>query len=779
MITNPRLNLSINKIAIALGISVLAAGPALFGQSGPTPQEHPPANSKKAADIAVTVEASPAERSMGEIPGSFTVITADAFERQGVANLGDVVRYEPLVNAPKAATGSGNIWDGSGYTGYNIRGIEGNRVSLELDGVPQPDAAPKPDGGTLNSFGIGRDYTDIEMYRSVEIGSGTTSSSRGTPGLAGGVSFTTKSPSDFLGRSGRPYYVGYKASYASADESFANTFTGAAEHGPAQALVIYTHRDGQETETNGSTPPNPIDWQSDAVLTKLVWKNDGGHELEFSLDYFRRDMDIVALNKISTSYPEAVRQDSLAERFTLGATHRFTPTNPLPLFDTVVTKLYYQDAVTDDATVAPNYVTGGVAYRRDLRTKFNNDSIGLNSDAFKLVGGNQRISYGLSANQVETSRPWTEVRTRLSDNIVTQAGTKDRMPEMKTTKLAAYVNDEITFTLAGHRASLTPGLRFESQESKPEDLSRYVVSVPAVANEIKADTESYVTPSLAFNLGLTPALDVYATYRRGVRVPAPAEKTGTYDSFSYTGGTSGYAVLGNPDLKKETSNAFEVGLRGDAIPGVTFHVAAFYTKYEDYIEYAVQPFDLINYPTINQLLYRPENVGEAEIYGAEASARLDLGTWNSDLAGFNLHLEFGGMNSSATSNETGTKGKLGSVGPFKGSLTLAYDAPSKRFGVALTGTRIGGKTPPPDLMADSTAGKFAVPGVTLLDFTAYFHVNRSLAINAGIYNLTDEKYWDYYSARGLSNATTPANLAEIQRYVQPGINGFVSVSLSF
>ena len=203
MITNPRLNLSINKIAIALGISVLAAGPALFGQSGPTPQEHPPANSKKAADIAVTVEASPAERSMGEIPGSFTVITADAFERQGVANLGDVVRYEPLVNAPKAATGSGNIWDGSGYTGYNIRGIEGNRVSLELDGVPQPDAAPKPDGGTLNSFGIGRDYTDIEMYRSVEIGSGTTSSSRGTPGLAGGVSFTTKSPSDFLGRSGR------------------------------------------------------------------------------------------------------------------------------------------------------------------------------------------------------------------------------------------------------------------------------------------------------------------------------------------------------------------------------------------------------------------------------------------------------------------------------------------------------------------------------------------------------------------------------------------------
>ena len=142
MITNLRLNLLLSKIAIAFGISTLVAGPALFAQSDPTPQKPSSANAEKAADIAVTVEATPTRRPTGEIPGSFTVITADAFERQGVANLGDVVRYEPLVNAPKAATGSGNIWDGSGYTGYNIRGIEGNRVSLELDGVPQPGRLP-------------------------------------------------------------------------------------------------------------------------------------------------------------------------------------------------------------------------------------------------------------------------------------------------------------------------------------------------------------------------------------------------------------------------------------------------------------------------------------------------------------------------------------------------------------------------------------------------------------------------------------------------------------
>lgn len=738
-----------------------------------------PLDEKKKNTVDMTVSAERDEKAKGELPGTLTFVNSFSLEKRGAKDMADIVRYEPLVNAPKAATGTGNVWDGSGYTGYNIRGLEGNRVSLDLDGVPQPDAAPKPDGSTTNSFGIGRDYSDVENYRTVEIRSGTTSANRSSSGLGGGVSFITKSPADFLGRSDRPYYLGYKGTYASADKSFANTMTAAAEHGSVQTMAIYTRRDGQETETNGTTAPNEIDSASDALLSKVVWKNSSGHEFEFSLDYFKREMDIIARNRNSTSYVGGITQNSLAERFTLGATHRFKPAAPLALLDEVETKFYYQDAVTDDFSVASNYITGGIAYRRDLRTKFNNDSIGLNSDILKRIGDTQRLNYGIKVNQVETSRPWTEVRTRLSDNVVTQSGIKDRMPKMKTTTLTTYVNDQIKFTLGGRTATLTPGLKFESVESKPEDLSRYVTAVPAVRNEIKADTESYVAPSLAFTLDLAPSLSTYATYKQGVRIPTPVEKTGTYDSFSYTGGSSGYAVLGNPDLKKETSNAFEIGLRAEPAAGFIFQVATFYTNYDDYIEYAVQPFDFVNYPTINQLLYRVENVGEAKIYGVEASAKIDLANWNANLTGFNAQLAVGGMNSSATNTDTGTKGKLASVGPFKGTLTLAYDSPGRRFGAALTGTHIDGKTPPPDLMTASTAGKFAVPSASLLDLTVYFNVNRHIAINAGLYNLTDEQYWDYYSARGLSNATTAANLAEIQRFAQPGINGFVSLSLSF
>lgn len=759
-----------------LGLLLIGGSPFAHGQTAKTTPPTAGSSDGKTNTVDVTVTA---EHTAAEKTGTATVVTAETLKRRGVADMGAVVRYEPLVNAPKAATGSGNVWDGSGYTGYNIRGMEGNRVSLDIDGVPLPDAAPKPDGAILNSFGVGRDYLEIENFQAIEVGSGTTSSTRGTPGLGGGVAYITKSPADYLGRSDRPYYLGYKIGYASVDESLAHTFTGAAEHGALQALVVYTLREGEETDTKGSTKPNVIDWDSAAVLTKLVWKNANGHHLDFTLDYFKREMDITVTNKASTSYVGGVLQDSLAERFTLSATHKFIPSVALPLFDSVSTKIYFQDAVTDDTTAAPNYVTGGIAYRRNLRTKFNNDSIGLNADAIKRIGTGQRLNYGISASQTETSRPWSEVRTRLSDSVITQQGTKDRMPAMKTTKLATYVNDEINFAVADHRVTVTPGIRFESQKSKPEDLSRYVLGVPAVAKEIKADTESYIAPSLAFNLSLTAKLDAYATYKRGARIPTPVEKTGTYDSFSYTGSAAGYAVLGNPDLKKETSDSFEVGLRGQPFSGVTFHATAFYTGYKNYIEYATQPYDPANYPTISFGLFRPENLGEAEIYGVEASAKFDLGVVNSTLAGFSAQLALGRANSSAKNNETGVKSPLPSVGPFKGSLTLAYDAPSKRFGLSLIGSQIGAKQASPDLFTGGTAARFAVPSATLVDFAGYVRINKHISLYAGINNLTDEKYWDYYSARGLSASTTPANLAEIERYVQPGLNAFVSLSLGF
>ena len=107
------------------------------------------------------------------LTGTVITLDANALTRQGATDMQNVARYAPLVSVPGAASGSGNVWDGAGNTGFNIRGVEGNRVGLDLDGIELPEAAPKPDASTLNGFGVGRDYVDPETFRSVTIQSGT------------------------------------------------------------------------------------------------------------------------------------------------------------------------------------------------------------------------------------------------------------------------------------------------------------------------------------------------------------------------------------------------------------------------------------------------------------------------------------------------------------------------------------------------------------------------------------------------------------------------------
>lgn len=46
--------------------------------------------------------------------------------------------------------------------------------------------------------------------------------------------------------------------------------------------------------------------------------------------------------------------------------------------------------------------------------------------------------------------------------------------------------------------------------------------------------------------------------------------------------------------------------------------------------------------------------------------------------------------------------------------------------------------------------------------------------NAGVFNLTDEKYWEWSDVRGLSPASTT-----LDRYTAPGINFGASVTMQF
>ena len=705
-------------------------------------------------------------------PGTTTTLSAADLTRRGATDMQNMARYAPLVSVPGAASGSGNVWDGAGNTGFNIRGVEGNRVSLDLDGIALPDAAPKPDGMTANAFGVGRDYFDPETFRSVEIGSGTTATRAGTPGLGGAVTFVTKAPEDYVS-AGHPVHADYKFGYDGAANMRMHVLTGATHTGALEALALLVHRDGSALESAGSAAVNPDDWESDALLAKLAWSPWQGHTLVATIDAYRARHRRQFDNKQGASYPEGAAQDSHTRRNRFSIDHRYAGTTPW--FDTLESRIYVQDAQVRDATHA-RYITGNQPYVRDIDTGFENDSAGFASNATRRFGAHQ-LAYGVSAEKIDTRRPWREDRTVIATGAH-QVMSKNRMADTDTVKLAAYARGELAlgdFTLA-------PGLRYDHRKLKPKNLSSYAAAVPGAAQEVREESDGYFTPSLALAYALRPELSAYLQYSRGTRLPTAAERTGTYDSFSYTGGGSGYAVLGNAALKKETSNAFELGLKGQVAHGVRFSAALFHTKYRNLIEYAAQAPDPVNYPTVTFGLYRPENLGDASTWGGEASARIDFGQWSAPLNGASVALAAGVQHSKARNVATGFEAELASTLPRKASATLAWDDPGKRGGASVSLVHVGARQADVDVFAAasaSTGARFAVPSYTLMDLAAYWNIGRNAELTAGVYNVTDKKYWDYATSRSLPAGTSAATLADIERQARPGRYAAVTFKLIY
>lgn len=704
--------------------------------------------------------------------------TLSAEQFSASSSLSNIVRYQPLVSAPATASGSGNVWDSNGNAGYNIRGIEGNRIGLEIDGIALPDAAPKPDSTSMNAFAVGREYFDPEMMQEVTIATGAQTAGNGASGLGGKVRFRSKAPQDFVS-SKEPIYVAYKFAHDSGNASRLHSLTGAWGSQDVQAMLVVAKRDGEQTKTLGKVVPNPDDWNSQAVLAKLNWNIQSNQRLAFTIDTFEHDSQRVFSSRINPTYPQGVKQFANTDRTRFSVDYDHTLSTDW--IDHLSVRAYTQDAKQKDLSLA-NYVLSGKANYRTIETAYLNKLNGLSIDAEKKLNSHA-LNYGFKLETSNSQRPWKEDRLVIATGEH-QITNKNRMADMDGQIIAAYVNDKIGFDLLGQSSTLTPGVRFEQRKLTPQNLRTYILGVPAAAKEIQEETSRFVTPSLRLDIQHTPSLSSFTAFSRNTRPVSAAEKTGTYDSFSYTGAGQGYAILGNPKLKNETSDAFELGLNARPHSGVELQLSGFYNRYQNFIDYVIQPADLVNYPTITFGLYRPENIGKAATWGGEVSAQFRLEEWSPALRGTSAYFALGAANGTAENSKTGRRDFLPSVAPMKASYGLRYDDPSKLFGAALNGIYVDAKQPAIDVVSGGgeTAPRFALPSYSLFDVNAYWNIQKNLKLNLAVYNLSNQKYWDYANSRKLAamkGANDAAAALEIERQVMPGRSVVLSVQLSY
>ncbi|MGE4410844.1 MAG: TonB-dependent receptor plug domain-containing protein, partial [Sphingobium sp.] len=162
----------------------------------------------------ITVSATRAPMLLLDAPATVTVITDRDIADQMATDIKDLVRFEPGVSVRRAPARFGAALGATGRAGnedFNIRGIGGNRVLIQVDGIRTPQ------GFSFGAQDAGRGgYADIGLVKSVEILRGPASALYGSDGLAGAISFTTSDPEDLI-RKGEMIGGFVRAQYSSDD----------------------------------------------------------------------------------------------------------------------------------------------------------------------------------------------------------------------------------------------------------------------------------------------------------------------------------------------------------------------------------------------------------------------------------------------------------------------------------------------------------------------------------------------------------------------------------
>ncbi|QZA82076.1 TonB-dependent hemoglobin/transferrin/lactoferrin family receptor [Deefgea piscis] len=677
------------------------------------------------------------EKELSELPPSITTTTRTVLDDDMIDDFRDFSRAEPGVNIRQ----NGRY----GLSSVSIRGLDSNRVLMMVDGIRLPDAFSF--GSYLNS---GRDQVDFSQLAAIEVLRGPASTLYGSDALGGVVGMRTTNPADLLQGQGD---VGgqVKADYASADKSFGAQAAVAFSAGEnTLGLVQVAGRRGHEFETMGTvdtqkygrTTANPQDTEQRSALVKLQHFLDGGHQLGLTAEMNQKSVDTTMYTDIGAPMMSSVKSSRAEDEQTrrrISLDYQYTAPDQNGWIDGAQAMVYRQDMATTQKSFQVRQQGKALTPNWSRTSTYDQDTIGINGLIEKRIAGDIGQHWTLGAEWFQTDL------TELRDGTPSSSTLNVRdVPKTKTTQWGIYAQNELSF--AGGQFTLTPGLRFDHYQLKPDVDTQFSNG----GGQAVALNDSALSPKLAAAWQVSDMSTLFAQYSAGFRAPNAMELNGSYIS------PMGYAAIANPNLKPETSHGIELGGRfGNSALGGS--IAAFNNQYDNFIEQVsfTCPGSTQCVPGTDTT-YQNQNISQARIYGAEVRMNWQIGQgWHSWAnAAWAVGL-----------NQTNDR-PLGSVAPLKAVTGLGYQ--QAQWGGQLLFTAVKGQ--------DKVAGEndFKAPGYGLVDLIAWWTPRKDLKITGGIFNLGDRKYWIDSDVRGLASSS-----ANMDRLTQPGRNLRLSADWKF
>lgn len=730
---------SVSRLAVGTALGIALAATAAPAMAQDNDGEYWAARKNQ-----IVVTATRTEKSVEDVPLTVSLITEQQIADDLVTDIRDLIRFEPGVSVQRQPARFGAALGATGRAGndsFNIRGIGGNRVLVQVDGVRVPD------GFSFGAQASGRgDYVDVGLVKSVEILRGPSSALYGSDGLAGAVSFITSDPSDFL-TGGKSVGGLLRAAYSSADQEFAETAILAGRSGDWSAMIAYTRRDYQELDNKGTvggtgpgrTEPNPQDGRSNAALARIVYDPANGHKLRLTGEYLDTHLYTNGLTGVTTTVDRLEGFDS-GERKRVSLDWSWQGEGAI---DFARVALYWQDGEDNQYTEEDRTPA---ADRTRLNT-FENRVIGAAADAradFATGAIRHRLVFG---GDISKTR-----QRGLRDGTVPPAGEvfpTRAFPSTDFTRAGLFVGDEIA--IADGALTLYPALRFDWYDLSPDNDPL----LPTFAGA--GQDGSRLSPKFGAVWKVTDQVRLFANYATGFKAPEPGQVNQFFENLAF-----GYTSAPNPDLGPERSESFEGGLRFSS-DNVSLDLTAFTSRYKDFISQEVVSG---SFTPADPAVYQFVNLDRVRVKGAEArfEGRASSGLYTT------LALSYA---TGDVIEPNGARTPLSTIDPLKLVAGVGYRDTDGRFGGQIIMTHSARKE------ASRTDGVctpqcYRPDAFTILDATAFVRLMDGLTLRAGVFNILDKKYAWWSDVRGLASTSTVTDA-----YTQPGRNASVSLSFRF
>jgi hemoglobin/transferrin/lactoferrin receptor protein len=726
---------------------------------------------------SVLVTSSRTERGVLDMPGTASVIDAETMEQRLTRTIKDLIRYEPGVYAQ-------NDPQRFGLSGFNIRGVGGNRILTMVDGVRIPDAF------SIGSFqSARRNMVDVDSLKAVEIVRGPGSALYGSDGIGGVVNFVTKDPRDYLELFGKSHYESLKLLYGSANGGLLQTATLAGEYQGLEGMALLTYNQSEETENKGSndslsrarTEPNPQNADTLNLLSKLVYRPSEDNALRLTGEFLANDIDTKVYSLYGTNFTGRDVYRFLAHdrqnRWRVSLDQSVKNLG-LGWLDALNWKVYGQESETRQAVDEARTTLLGEKQQVSRLFTYQQAMAGgeiqgvaefaLGPTQHRSVYGGEVFHYSVDALR---DGQLADLNTGEVSNVVTPDAFPVRdFPLTGTLRAGLFWQDEMTFW--DKRVELLPALRFDYFGLRPEVDAIYAKDNKG--NPIVRQDATAFSPKFGALFHLTEVFTLHGQYAEGFRAPNFSDANSGFVNFSF-----GYASIPNPSLKPETSTGGEAGLRAEGPAG--YADATFYRNdYQDFIQNEVvcdpaggaacPPFGLLTYMTINV----PDPV---RIQGFEFKGELKLGWLWPALEGFKAV----GSYAYAEGWNLNTKAPANSVNPMRGVTGLGYDAANGKWGGEAILTLAAPKTAA-DIDFETAGAVFPTAGYGIVDLLAYYRYSDHAILNLGLFNVFDKTYIEWETARGLGNDPhaglgQPVDIRD--RFTQPGTNVSASLRVEF